>query len=111
MLEYRHACLFHDFSVVKDTAKLIRKELTRTISCEKVLSAHQRGERRSDIDLKLLSLRKKFGGGKEIRTPDLMLAKHALYQLSYTPGGGAGWWAYLDSNQRPLAYQAGALTN
>ena len=48
------------------------------------------------------------GGGKEIRTPDLMLAKHALYQLSYTPGK---WWAYLDSNQRPPAYQAGALTN
>jgi hypothetical protein len=29
------------------------------------------------------------GGGKESRTPDLMLAKHALYQLSYTPR----WWA------------------
>jgi hypothetical protein len=48
------------------------------------------------------------GGGKETRTPDLMLAKHVLYQLSYTPGKK---WAYLDSNQRPPAYQAGALTN
>ena len=28
---------------------------------------------------------RKFGGDGEIRTPDLMLAKHALYQLSYTP--------------------------
>ena len=26
-----------------------------------------------------------FGGDKEIRTPDPMLAKHVLYQLSYTP--------------------------
>ena len=26
------------------------------------------------------------GGGKEIRTPDIQLAKLALYQLSYTPG-------------------------
>ena len=25
------------------------------------------------------------GGGKEIRTPDIQLAKLALYQLSYTP--------------------------
>ena len=25
------------------------------------------------------------GGGKEIRTPDPVLAKHMLYQLSYTP--------------------------
>jgi hypothetical protein len=42
-----------------------------------------------------------------------MLAKHALYQLSYTPEGVrcSEWWAYLDSNQRPPAYQAGALTN
>jgi hypothetical protein len=26
------------------------------------------------------------GGGKEIRTPDILLAKQVLYQLSYTPG-------------------------
>jgi hypothetical protein len=26
------------------------------------------------------------GGGTGIRTPDLLLAKQALYQLSYTPG-------------------------
>ncbi len=49
------------------------------------------------------------GGGKEVRTPDFQLAKLALYQLSYTPR--LVWWAYLDSNQRPPAYQAGALTN
>ena len=27
-----------------------------------------------------------FGGGKEIRTPDPLLARQVLYQLSYTPG-------------------------
>jgi hypothetical protein len=27
----------------------------------------------------------KFGGDKEIRTPDLLRAKQALYQLSYIP--------------------------
>ncbi len=26
-----------------------------------------------------------FGGGKEIRTPDPLLARQVLYQLSYTP--------------------------
>jgi hypothetical protein len=27
----------------------------------------------------------RFGGDKEIRTPDLLLARQALSQLSYTP--------------------------
>jgi hypothetical protein len=27
----------------------------------------------------------KFGGGKGIRTPDLLIANETLYQLSYTP--------------------------
>jgi hypothetical protein len=31
---------------------------------------------------------KAFGGGKEIRTPDIQLAKLALYQLSYAPRSG-----------------------
>ena len=26
-----------------------------------------------------------FGGAEEIRTPDILLAKQALYQLSYSP--------------------------
>ncbi len=26
-----------------------------------------------------------FGGDEEIRTPDILLAKQALYQLSYVP--------------------------
>jgi hypothetical protein len=74
------------------------------------------------------------GGARRDRTDDLMLAKHALYQLSYGPLAPAPklvepvikirspglsrrvshkdmWWAQADSNCRPHAYQACALTN
>ena len=63
------------------------------------------------------------GGARRVRTDDLMLAKHALYQLSYGPAvavvdlSARGvtrkkvWWAQADSNCRPHAYQAYALTN
>jgi hypothetical protein len=53
------------------------------------------------------------GGDEETRTPDPLLAKEMLCQLSYVPVlvGDAGWWAFLDSNQRPLPYQGSALTN
>ena len=53
------------------------------------------------------------GGDEETRTPDPLLAKEMLYQLSYVPapGGGRAWWAFLDSNQRPLPYQGSALTS
>ena len=77
------------------------------------------------------------GGARRDRTDDLMLAKHALYQLSYgphsrrkgrligSPYAGVSrrshccppevshevWWAQADSNCRPHAYQACALTN
>ena len=40
--------------------------------------------KRSSINL-LTSIILFFGGGKRDRTDDLMLAKHALSQLSYTP--------------------------
>ena len=35
-----------------------------------------------------------FSGGSRIRTGDPMLAKHVLYQLSYTPGKEKMpvWW-------------------
>ena len=49
-----------------------------------------------------------FGGGKRDRTDDLMLAKHALSQLSYAP---IEWWVWMVSNHRPPPYQDGALTN
>jgi hypothetical protein len=56
------------------------------------------------------------GGARRDRTDDLMLAKHALSQLSYGPEPGkrqrkTKWWAWEDLNFRPHAYQARALTN
>ena len=58
------------------------------------------------------------GGANRVRTGDLLLAKQALSQLSYGPGDllnrqpvtGRCWWAEVDSNHRPHAYQACALT-
>jgi hypothetical protein len=71
------------------------------------------------------------GGARRDRTDDLLLAKQALSQLSYGPGRSrvterwqmsversvpqvrardCGWWAWVDSNYRPHAYQACALT-
>lgn len=81
--------------------------------------------------------REKPGGAGRDRTDDPLLAKQMLYQLSYGPNfemssvhdpkirrrrqarPGAGpdgpffkskWWARVDSNHRPYAYQAYALT-
>jgi hypothetical protein len=66
------------------------------------------------------------GGAERDRTDDLLLAKQALSQLSYSPNplaktgasggpapmvGGREWWAREDLNFRPHAYQARALTN
>ena len=51
------------------------------------------------------------GGDEETRTPDPLLAKEMLYQLSYVPLSVGRWWAFLDSNQRPLPYQGSALTS
>ncbi len=57
------------------------------------------------------------GGADRDRTDDLMLAKHALSQLSYGPLRFARnnlarikWWARDELNVRPHAYQACALT-
>ena len=52
------------------------------------------------------------GGDEETRTPDPLLAKEMLCQLSYVPfRRNEDWWAFLDSNQRPLPYQGSALTS
>ena len=56
------------------------------------------------------------GGDEETRTPDPLLAKEMLCQLSYVPQAPRNesrreWWAFLDSNQRPLPYQGSALTS
>ena len=53
------------------------------------------------------------GGARRDRTDDLMLAKHALSQLSYGPESywvaRDPWWAWDDSNVRPHPYQGCAL--
>ena len=53
--------------------------------------------------------RAKTGGGERDRTDDLLLAKQALSQLSYTPD--KNWWVWVGSNHRPPPYQDGALTS
>lgn len=55
-------------------------------------------------------LRIKSGGASRDRTDDPLLAKQVLSQLSYGPED-MRWWAWVDSNYRPHAYQACALTN
>ena len=47
------------------------------------------------------------GGAGGTRTPDPLLAKEVLSQLSYGPT----WWAMVDSNHRPRSYQDRALTS
>ena len=41
------------------------------------------------------------GGARRDRTADLMLAKHALYQLSYGPVGGRSFETAYPRNGRP----------
>ena len=74
----------------------------------------------------------RVGGGDRIRTDDRLVANQVLYQLSYAPLGGSRmrdrgfpvsrpgtskarggpeWWACVDLNHGPPAYQADALTN
>ena len=61
----------------------------------------------TSIDALAFGFPLRHGGGERDRTDDLLLAKQALSQLSYTP---ESWWVWLDSNQRPPPYQDGALT-
>ena len=66
-----------------------------------------------------LTVPRELGGGERSRTDDLLLAKQALSQLSYTPlrtdprrlARHRNWWAGEDLNLRPHAYQARALTS
>ena len=50
------------------------------------------------------------GGDKRVRTADLLRAKQALSQLSYTPMREK-WWALVGSNHRPYDYQSYALAS
>jgi hypothetical protein len=70
------------------------------------------------------SVSTEFGGAERDRTADPLLAKQVLSQLSYSPNSlvpsaaakprqhqDKTWWARVDSNYRPHAYQACALTD
>ena len=50
-----------------------------------------------------------FCGASQDRTDDPLRARQVLSQLSYGPL--SSWWAWIDLNYRPHAYQACALTN
>lgn len=55
------------------------------------------------------STKSKSGADRD-RTDDPQLAKLVLSQLSYSPKRLRPQWAWVDSNHRPYAYQAYALT-
>src|SRR5690349_25087514 len=94
-----------------------------------VRTAHAKRCFRGRIGLDNCSIQRRSsipsGGARRDRTDDLMLAKHALSQLSYGPVTrrrmlqakldrhmhSIKWWAWEDLNFRPHAYQARALTN
>ena len=67
---------------------------TRFASSE-LLKIEQRSSREPiDSARNALSIEPRDGGGERDRTDDLLLAKQALSQLSYTPAagdGGSGW--------------------
>jgi hypothetical protein len=103
-------------------------DITRTAAASIAMSA-----RRREFVFSADEQNRPAGGANRIRTDDLMLAKHALSQLSYGPFRGQrtddrgqkacfppsavcspssdNWWAWEDLNFRPHAYQARALTN
>ena len=101
---------------------------------------HTKSTTRDPIRPPVSVVRPPNGGARRDRTDDLMLAKHALSQLSYGPVAAKRrvnsdqstairkpspqpllftdhcspipeWWAWEDLNLRPHAYQARALTN
>ena len=70
-----------------------------------------KGQKQANTRSLASDLSDRGGGGERDRTDDLLLAKQALSQLSYTPLDKASWWVWLGSNQRPPPYQDGALTS
>src|ERR1700722_6893153 len=82
----------------------------------KLIKSHRKGRQHYLLNTPPRPRGPDFGGARRDRTDDLMLAKHALSQLSYGPvsrpaGARRLWWAWEDLNLRPHAYQARALTN
>ena len=54
-----------------------------------------------------LATRQKNGAEKGTRTPNPLITSQLRYQLRYF----GKWWAFRDSNPRPSACKADALTN
>ena len=101
-----------------------RKDATRITTLSKIASvpktapairpvfAPTRGEVPYECLAEASTLLFHFSGEEGNRTPDLLLAKQALYQLSYIPDRVSPTvCAYLDSNQGPQLYQSCALAN
>ncbi len=104
------------------TCRFSRAAFEQTFSSRyRITRAHTAGAAMARIavstDGRLNTRTKPVGGARRDRTDDLLLAKQALSQLSYGPGSGHSsrtpekkWWARVDLNYRPHAYQACALT-
>jgi hypothetical protein len=103
----------------------VRSDVSRTIFERQALFERQASIRTTSLAWKTIRRSSiPSGGARRDRTDDLMLAKHALSQLSYGPVpedecftlmsdayARSRWWAWEDLNFRPHAYQARALTN
>src|SRR5262245_30536936 len=104
------------------TQKDIRLPKTAGIIRHQLVSSWPPSKGESKTVSALLRRGNRTGGADRDRTDDLRLAKPALSQLSYSPtrrglegigpdpsSVGRAWWAWVDSNYRPPAYQADAL--
>ena len=61
--------------------------------------------------IELVSPRGLIGGGDRVRTCDLLRARETLFQAELRPPLIVEWWASVDSNHGPYAYQAYALNH
>src|SRR6185437_19735 len=94
-----------------------KAKLKQTPNQRMIQSSAQRSIPKSQLRHSPSGSSNKFGGAEEDRTPDPLLAKQVLSQLSYSPIPRSSesvlklWWAWVDSNYRPHPYQGCALTN
>jgi hypothetical protein len=136
VLHRRSAPRHPPFTLSSLAIKYLRREFTNLVhsfafyyaSCSILLSKTFRPalDRRrnscSEARTPRPALLDEVGGADRDRTDDLRLAKPPLSQLSYSPSilsrsfasrapVRASWWAWIDLNYRPHAYQACALTS
>ena len=88
--------VYYRLQIVKEHRYLVAsgkcqsKDIEGCLCCAIVIAQHQNG------------------GATRDRTADLLRARQALSQLSYSP---SNWWVWVDLNHRPHPYQGCALTN